>query len=439
MANDKDPFAHSERTTFKPTPGGRGRTQSVDAMLAPPPPQAPQGQISVGDIMQTGANPILAAATTLLAMVGQLRRTVSYEDIASLFELLRKEVKQFEAQVAKQPNGAQSATIASYVVCGFVDEAILNTPWGVQSDWANKTLLAEFHDEIWAGEKTFAVLERLREDPNQYLQLIELVYVCISLGFAGKYRRREQGMQELEQLRGELYRLINNHRPSYERELSPNWRGATDPRSRLTRYVPAWVLLAAAAGLMVTIYMGFAFTLGAKSDPVAARAARLGAELPMISMPPRPAARPRVGPTLVELLSGPIGAGRAEAGTDGQTIILRSLFDSGSANVGAAGANVLQEVASALRTLSGNVVVSGHTDNVPIRTLRFPSNWELSEARASAVLQKLITYDVRPERLRAQADADTRPVCGTCDQNAANTRKDNRRVEITLMAGAART
>jgi type VI secretion system protein ImpK len=78
------------------------------------------------------------------------------------------------------------------------------------------------------------------------------------------------------------------------------------------------------------------------------------------------------------------------------------------------------------------VLVTGHTDNQPIRSLRYPSNWHLSQDRATAV--KTLLPSVKPERIRAEGRADAEPI----EPNATPAgRARNRRVEITLMLPAA--
>ena len=88
---------------------------------------------------------------------------------------------------------AEDAIVARYVLCTFVDSAVLNTPWGAQGDWAGQSLLVIFHKEVSGGEKFFSILDRLRSNPSRYIDLIELVYVCLALGYEGKYRHDPQG------------------------------------------------------------------------------------------------------------------------------------------------------------------------------------------------------------------------------------------------------
>lgn len=87
----------------------------------------------------------------------------------------------------------------------------------------------------------------------------------------------------------------------------------------------------------------------------------------------------------------------------------RILFASGHADLGEAGEAVLARLAPTLAKLPGIITVEGHTDSVAIATSRYPSNWELSAARAAAVVRFLIDHGVAPYHLRAVGYADTQP------------------------------
>ena len=106
------------------------------------------------------------------------------------------------------------------------------------------------------------------------------------------------------------------------------------------------------------------------------------------------------------------------------------LFASGSAKLKTEGVRVLAELGPILASLKErSFQVGGHTDNKPIKTKRFPSNWELSGARAIDVTQLLIEYGVPPSRISAAAYADTEPVADNATEEG---RAQNRRIEIAL-------
>ncbi len=107
------------------------------------------------------------------------------------------------------------------------------------------------------------------------------------------------------------------------------------------------------------------------------------------------------------------------------------LFESGSAVIGRDGRQTLAEVGAVLATLEDrSFQVEGHTDNVPIATARFPSNWELSSARALAVVQLLAQQGVAPQNLSGAGYGEFQPVA---PNDSAENRRRNRRIEIVML------
>ncbi len=106
------------------------------------------------------------------------------------------------------------------------------------------------------------------------------------------------------------------------------------------------------------------------------------------------------------------------------------LFDSGKANLSDDAIPVLDQVIALVQRSNYNVRVEGHTDNVPIETLLYPTNWELSTARATAVVRHLAEQGVAANRLQAVGYADTRPLVAN---DTREHRARNRRVDIQIL------
>jgi chemotaxis protein MotB len=107
------------------------------------------------------------------------------------------------------------------------------------------------------------------------------------------------------------------------------------------------------------------------------------------------------------------------------------LFDFGKAAINPAGFVFLDKIADVLDKIPYAVRVEGHTDNIPIRTRRFPSNWELSVARAVSVVKYFVEVsNINPQRLSAVGYGESRPVA---ENDTLSNRAKNRRVEILLL------
>ena len=200
---------------------------------------------AIGDFLGAGLNTLVQAAGPLLLLSVQLRNSASQPDAARLREQVIAQVRQFESNAQAAGIPAQTITAARYVLCTTLDEAVMNTPWGGQSGWAAKSLLVVFHGESYGGEKFFLILDRLCADFSRHIDLIELMYICLTLGFGGRYQIEADGRAKLADIQDELYRRIKAQRPPAADELAPHWKGIEDRRNPLVRYVPLWVIVAA--------------------------------------------------------------------------------------------------------------------------------------------------------------------------------------------------
>jgi chemotaxis protein MotB len=108
------------------------------------------------------------------------------------------------------------------------------------------------------------------------------------------------------------------------------------------------------------------------------------------------------------------------------------LFATGSANLKPEGQALLKELVGALEEVPYQVIVIGHTDNVPIGpglAKRFPSNWELAGARAASVVRMMASEGLPPEQMLAISTGDTRPIASNDTEEG---RKRNRRIEVRI-------
>jgi len=111
----------------------------------------------------------------------------------------------------------------------------------------------------------------------------------------------------------------------------------------------------------------------------------------------------------------------------------RLFFDSGDASVHPEVIPILNVLAQSLEKIPNSIRVEGHTDNVPINTARFPSNWELSTARATAIIRHFLThFHFDPNRLSAAGYAEFRPVAVNTNPEG---RLQNRRVDVVILSG----
>jgi type VI secretion system protein ImpK len=387
--------------------------------------------------MDRGLNKLITAAAPLLSMQGKLRNAPVHHDVAGLRRRIEDEMRNFEAQALRAGIDRETINAARYCLCTVLDEIVLNTPWGNDSGWSTESLLVLFHNEAWGGEKFFQILERMLQDPGRHIEMLELMYVCLSTGFEGKYRVLEGGNRTLEGIQESVYRAIRMQRGEFERELSPHWQSAEKPRQTLRHYIPLWVVGALASVLLLSTYLVFSYFINEASAPVFKSLHAIGKETP----PPQPEAAPVVqAPVqdslhtkLSEFLQPEIDQGKVEVLEVYTEVIVRlsnkGLFSSGRAAVNPDFIPLLTRIAEAIASVDRPALVAGHSDNIPIHTIRFPSNWHLSMARAEAVTEVLRQHTGGLVEITAEGRADNEPLV---PNDTPAHRAMNRRVEIIV-------
>ncbi|MFT7559574.1 MAG: type VI secretion system protein ImpK [Flavobacteriales bacterium] len=256
----------NDRTVMVPRPGARGSKPKLNAGRAPDIPSP----VQIGEIeISKGLNPLVGAASTILRLAVRLRVTLSHDNVAGLHKQVCAEIKNFEttAKLKKEGLSPESILSARYLLCSVVDEVVLNTPWGANSGWSQRSLLSIFHNETFGGEKTFVLLQRMLETPGSNLEALELFYICLSIGFEGKYRLDSRGHEQIERIRDNLYHTIESHREEFEPDLSSKWQGQATKKNRLMQYIPFWVVASCVCAILLFSYSGFSYWLSEITNP----------------------------------------------------------------------------------------------------------------------------------------------------------------------------
>jgi type VI secretion system protein ImpK len=427
-----------------PNPGGRraasntATTTPAAAPIASAASEAAQaGAVGHASLPGSGLNPLVRAANPLLDLVVPLRLVAQPPDLQQLRERLALAIKTFENEARAAAVDSESIAAARYVLCTLVDETIASTAWG-SGVWGTRSLLVAFHNEASGGEKVFLILQRLSQNPAANIDLLELFYLCLSLGLEGRYRLLDQGHAQLATLRERLQQLIRQQRGAVESDLSPDWRGqAVQARSPL-RGMPLWVLAAGACVLLLALQLVASVLLNRSSDPVFAGLSKIrvaAAPAPVAAVVPAAPSPARVAGFLAPEIAQGLVSVRETAERSVVTLRGDGMFASGSAEVQDKFAPLLARIGDALKTLPGKVVVVGHTDDTkPGLSARIASNYDLSKARAAGVMAALMQRAGPPQRYSAEGRGDTEPQ--VANDSPAN-RARNRRVDIVVLTPAA--
>ncbi|MEE1924027.1 type IVB secretion system protein IcmH/DotU [Pseudomonas sp. 148P] len=273
---DKDTYDNQDNRTVIVDLDGRPPEQSSLTDFA----QAPRyealeshyvysARVEPAQTYSISPNPLIAAAADLLSDIVRLKQRKRCKDMDKLNRRLNNDIKAFERRSRLAGVEHYEVQTARYLLCTVVDEAVLNTEWGKHSDWSNRSLLSHFHNETSGGEKFFLLVERVIRRPSRHLHMIELMYLCLSLGFKGKYARAtHDGGLALEEVRDDLYRHIRQLRSDTPQVLSAPAPETISERPLPPRVVPWWLVALFTLISLATLYSGFAWVLGEQRDQV---------------------------------------------------------------------------------------------------------------------------------------------------------------------------
>jgi type VI secretion system protein ImpK len=379
-------------------------------------------------------SPLLEAAQPLLRALADMPAQLSDEGVGSFHRLLEREVASFQSICSSALIKHEHAVAASYALCTALDEAANSTKWGGGEGteagiWAGQQLAAKFHGDTKGGDKFFLLVGRLAASPQEHIDLLELMYQILGLGFEGRFSTAANGRRQLETIRHQLFDLLGTAKGDVAQDLSPHWRGADAGKFRRLHSVPVWMTASILTLILFGLFAWYKYQLLQLTANVQDRIAAIGRMRP----PPEPPVKPM---RLKELLAAEIERGTVSVEEDDRRSAVTfkgdDMFVPGQARMSAKILPVLAKVADEINQVSGTVKVTGHSDNRPIRTREFPSNQVLSEKRAAAVAAELQGRGVVATRVQTEGRGDTAPVA---DNAAAAGRARNRRVDIVVTQG----
>ncbi|MCQ9154981.1 type IVB secretion system protein IcmH/DotU [Acidomonas methanolica] len=423
------------------------RRDAISALSArqhvAPVEQAGERDIDFAALPQAGENPVVACAGSLLTLMARLRNAISVPDAGALRERTAAEIEQYGAALREARLPLETIRLAHYAMCASLDDVVQCTPWGSHGPWADLSLTSAYHRDVKGGERFFVILRKLLESPNAYIDVLELLYLSMSLGMRGEYRLMPRGPAELEKVREETYAAILRVRGASAADLSPHWTGVGEPYRALRFEMPIWLAALLGVGLLGIAYALALLAAGTASDSLLAGVSGLPPHaMPGIARPapvtpvPEGPHRETLRARLQAALQPDIRDGNLiVAGTERVPVIrlqTQGMFDVGAATILPRYVAVLRRVGDAIGRSEGHTDVVGYTDSQPIRTLAFPSNYALSLARARAAAAVIEPY-VGAERITASGQGAQSPVGDNATEAG---RRANRRVEIAVDEGA---
>lgn len=370
-------------------------------------------------------NNIVDSATPLLNRASQMKYFKSRLPTSELLNKLKKEIETFQEVAEEKGVRYETVLAARYCLCTLLDEFAAKNGWADQ-EWSARSLLVTFHNETWGGEQFFQLLDRIKSDPQKNINLLELMYYCLVLGYMGKYQVLNNGQVSIENIKKDLEKTIRKHRNNTSNKILNDNSDKKALLASQNRTIPFWAIMAIGLGIAVLSHTFLNWKLAQDTNKVNSRINALKVQQSLPQNNERvyllaPLLKREIDEKLIHLSEVP--------GKSTITIMGDELFSSGSDRIQDRFYPVLATVSQALNHVDGQITVSGYTDDQPISSANYPSNWHLSQGRADAVKAILLNYITDDSRVRAEGKGHENPVV---ENNNPENRAKNRRVEITV-------
>ncbi len=222
---------------------------------------------------EAGLNPLVDSAAYLFSLMGKLKHIKSYRNLNKLRSELINEIENFQENAKAFCYNTEYVTeyipVTCYAICLTLDDIISETPWGGEGRWDQYSLLTAFNQDSISRESFFIILERLIRDPALYIDVMEFMYICLSLGFKGHYSRATFNHEQLEQIINALYKRIRAYRGDFTKTLSPFIIKPRAAKTQTTfKKIPVWAIVTASAVIILALFAGTRVLLEHSSNQV---------------------------------------------------------------------------------------------------------------------------------------------------------------------------
>ena len=218
---------------------------------------------------KAGLNPLADAAGYLFSIVGRLKYAHQTIDFNLIQKELIQEIRLFQEAIQHHHYQKECLMVSHYVICAFIDDMMACAISDGQRQWQPYSLLTYFNQDTQHEDKFFDILEKITQDPAHYIDLMEFMYICLSLGYRGPYRATQQAQYQLDQMTSRLYKHIKVHRGNVSHTLSPNHPKKSPAKkthlSKSNYTAPSLLLLfLITSSIIMTIFIGLGILVNTK-------------------------------------------------------------------------------------------------------------------------------------------------------------------------------
>lgn len=242
MTNDKPDIRFDAAVPAPPAPATTGAALANKAQVT----YDTVAQIDFDESLQfqlrggPGFGALANPAMPLFGLAARLRKLTALDDeeVEALYRRVCETVNTILEEL--RHTGVDESTLRtySYCLCAYLDEVAMLQPWG--SPWSAHSLVSRFHNETYSGDKFFTLLTRLSQEPAKHRDLLEFLYLCLMMGFRGKYHFAHGGADALHERLVELHRIIRQLRGPAPPLFTDATANVVNKPLNFTRQWPWW-------------------------------------------------------------------------------------------------------------------------------------------------------------------------------------------------------
>lgn len=216
-----------------------------------------------------GPNNLMKYASEIFAVHYQVVNKSIDFSVDKLKMTLSDGLTKFTIRCQQDGVGENLLKSAKYILCAFIDEAILSTEYGQNIHWSQQSMLSTNFNESWGGETFFKIRLYCLDNISEYLELFELIYICICLGFKGQFSNKSNGKLMLDRLKRESYDAICQYRELHDdASVAKHWQTDYEPKAPIKYKHTFSIFFGVIFAILTVVYIGLSFFINQAESPV---------------------------------------------------------------------------------------------------------------------------------------------------------------------------
>jgi type VI secretion system protein ImpK len=196
-------------------------------------------------------------SSDILILIIQLRSSNEYGDAPGLKKKIEDMLDKFERRARNASIDNEKIKLAKFALSAFIDESIISSSWSRKDEWLSEPLQLKLFDTFNAGEEFFTNLDMLRQRTGTNRDILEIFYLCLTLGFKGKYQL--QSPENLRRIIDDLNMELHPEMFKAIESISPQAKAKDEFVASSGKGIPVWVYPAAAVIIIILLEVVFSF------------------------------------------------------------------------------------------------------------------------------------------------------------------------------------